>query len=116
MKITVKNASNVPASPVEMDGADRVSIRLLVHEEDRAPNFYMRQFDVEPGGHTPRHTHAWEHECYILSGQGALVGEEGESPVGPGDCFLVPSQAVHQFRCTGNEPLRFLCLVPKETR
>jgi quercetin dioxygenase-like cupin family protein len=112
----IRKADEVKAAPVEADGARNVQIRLLVHESENAPNFYMRQFDVAPGGHTPRHTHAWEHECYILAGSGVIVTDEGERPVAAGDCLLVDPNELHQFRNTGAEDLKFLCLVPKSAR
>jgi quercetin dioxygenase-like cupin family protein len=110
----IRRADDVQAKPVEMDGADGVQIRLLVHEAEGAPNFYMRQFDVEPGGHTPEHTHEWEHECYILAGQGEVLTPDGPSPVQAGDCLFVAPGDNHQFRNTGREPLKFLCLVPRQ--
>ena len=32
----------------------------------------MRQFELAPGGHTPRHTHAHEHEVFVLEGAGVV--------------------------------------------
>ena len=109
----IKRADGVRAFPVEMDGAEGVDIRLLVNEDDGAPNFIMRQFDVAADGHTPRHAHDWEHECYILSGSGVVAARDGEKPVSAGDCVYIPPGDEHQFRNTGAEPLRFLCLIPR---
>ena len=111
--MTVKRADDVPARPVEIDGAVGVEIRLLIHEADDAPNFYMRQFDVAPGGCTPLHQHAWEHEVYVLAGAGVAVGPDGDCPVAAGDCVFVAGGDRHQFRNTGEATLKFLCLVPK---
>ena len=47
MKVT--NYEAVPQKPVEMDGADKCHVRMLVGEADGAPNFAMRQFEVEVG-------------------------------------------------------------------
>jgi len=101
---------------VEVEGAKGVQIRLLVHRAENAPNFYMRQFTLAPTGHTPRHAHAWEHECYILSGSGVIVTAEGEKKVSAGDCLYIAPQDDHQFRNTGGEELKFLCLVPKDAK
>lgn len=111
----IKVADEVPARPVDIEGAEGVEIRLLVHKDEQAPNFFMRQFDVAPSGHTPLHSHAWEHECYILSGQGMVQTPEGEKPVKAGDCLFVAPGDEHQFRNTGSEPLKFLCLVPRDS-
>jgi len=109
----IRRADDVPAEPVRMDGAEGVQIRLLIHEAQGAPTFYMRQFNIAPGGQTPRHTHAWEHEVYILTGRGLAVTPDGEKPVAAGDCVYVAPNDVHQFRNPSDEELTFLCLVPK---
>ena len=89
-----------------------VKVRWLINKETGAPNFAMRLFEIEPGGSTPRHAHSWEHEVFILSGKGVILGEEGEKKFGPEDVIFMPSEEKHQFRNTGNETIRFLCLVP----
>ncbi|MFH1179934.1 MAG: cupin, partial [Candidatus Bathyarchaeota archaeon] len=50
--------------------AEKVKIRWLINEKNGALNFAMRRFEVEPGGYTPYHTHDWEHEVYVLEGEG----------------------------------------------
>ena len=109
----IRKADGILAQPVQTQGAKDVEIRLLIHEAQGAPNFYMRQFNVAPGGHTPRHSHDWEHEVYVLGGRGTVFGPEGEKPVTGGDCVFVPGGEEHQFRNTGDEELKFLCIVPK---
>lgn len=112
----IKKADQVEAKPVQIEGAEGVQIRLLIHKADGAPNFYMRQFDMAPGGCTPRHRHDWEHEVYVLAGSGVVVNEAGEHTISPGMCVFVPAGEVHQFRDTGGETLKFLCLVPARTK
>jgi len=108
----IAKADSIEAKPVDTEGAEGVVIRLLVHEADGAPNFYMRQFNIAPGGHTPRHTHDWEHEVYVLAGSGTLAGAEADVPIAAGDCIFVPSGEAHQFRADANEELKMLCLIP----
>jgi quercetin dioxygenase-like cupin family protein len=52
-------------------------MRDLISEKDGAPNFRLRHFVIEPGGHTPLHRHDWEHENYFISEKGILVTERG---------------------------------------
>ena len=111
----IQRADDVASKPVDAAGADGVRIRLLIHEAQGAPNFYMRQFDVDPGGCTPRHEHAWEHEVYVLAGSGLAATSDGERPVVAGDCVFVPPGETHQFRNTGTTTLKFLCLVPRNS-
>lgn len=93
--------------------AEGVKVRWLIDEEKGAPNFAMRLFEVEPGGSTPYHTHNWEHEVFILEGEGVAVKEDGtvESVV-PWDVVFVEPNERHNFRNTGEDNLRFLCLIP----
>jgi len=93
-----------------------VKVRWLITGETGAPNFAMRLFEMEPDGSTPRHTHPWEHEVFILSGTGAVLGEDGEEPFGPGDVVFVPPDEEHQFRNTGDEVVRFLCMIPLQEK
>ncbi len=104
----------VEKTKVEMEGAKGVEIQVLISPEQGAPNFVMRRFEVEPDGHTPYHAHDWEHEIYVLSGQGALVGEEGELPLEPHTSALVAPGDIHNFKNAGDEPFVFLCMIPKE--
>lgn len=108
----VRQVADVTQDDVEMGGAEKVRIRWLIAEEDGAPNFAMREFCVAPGGHTPYHTHPWEHEVYVLDGTGVVRGEGGETPLGPGCVVFIPGNEMHGFTNTGDEALRFLCLVP----
>jgi quercetin dioxygenase-like cupin family protein len=111
----VKQCSEVPAANVTMEGAAGCRIRWLIGEADQAPNFLMREFEVAPGGHTPKHIHDYEHEVYVLAGQGILVDGNAQQPLLPGSVVYVAPNDVHQFRNTGQEPLRFLCLIPNSS-
>lgn len=108
----IKKINNVPAKPVEMDGAEKVRMRLLLSEADKAPTFRMRLFEVEPGGFSPYHTHDYEHEVLILEGEGELRGKEKRFPLRPGDVVLVVPDEEHQFKNTGNDVFKFICLIP----
>jgi len=95
-----------------MDGAKGCTVRWLVGQEDGAPNFAMRQFEVAPGGHTPKHSHPYEHEVFVLEGHGVVTEGETEHALSAGDVVFVAPNDVHQFRNTGREPMKFLCMVP----
>ena len=108
----VQNYQDVPASEVTMDGADGCRVRWLVGEADRAPNFAMREFEVAPGGHTPKHFHPYEHEVFVLEGRGVVVDGDQQRPLSAGDVIYVAPNDIHQFCNTGDRPMRFLCLIP----
>jgi quercetin dioxygenase-like cupin family protein len=100
------------ATSVEGPGAVGVRIQWLIDETREAPNFAMRRFVIEPGGHTPFHQHNWEHEVYVLKGRGLLVTDEGEREIGPDVAILVAPNERHQFCALPEGSLTFLCLVP----
>ncbi len=110
MKVKPINAHQ--QSPVEMDGANGVSMRMLIGPEDSAPNFHMRHFTVQPGGHTPHHEHDYEHEVLILSGAAVVKSAAGDRSAARHDVVFVPANEKHQFVNDGDQPLEFICLIP----
>ena len=67
---------------------------------------------MAPGGFTPHHEHAWEHEIFILKGDGVAVGPSGEKPFRRGDVIFILGGEKHQIRNTSAAPVEFLCLIP----
>jgi quercetin dioxygenase-like cupin family protein len=108
----IRREKDVAAQPVDMPGVKDVQMRLMVGRADGAPNFAMRQFTVQPGGHTPRHSHNYEHEVYIIEGTGQVEDNGQHHDIGAGDVLYVQANTIHQFLNTGSQPLKFLCLVP----
>jgi quercetin dioxygenase-like cupin family protein len=106
----------IPLQPVTLEGAIGCQMRVLVGQEDGAPNFTMRQFVVSPGGHTPLHSHPYEHEVFVLEGQGSVRVGECQYRLEPGTVVYLPPGILHQFLNTGTAPLRFLCLIPNPVR
>lgn len=109
----IRNIDEIPASPVQMDGVKGITMSMMVGRADGAPHFALRRFIVEPGGHSPRHHHDYEHEVYIVSGSGEVLLAGEYRPLKQGDVVYVPADEEHQFRA-GPEGMRFLCLVPVE--
>src|SRR5215475_1639370 len=110
MKVNASQA--VPSKPVEMPGAHACSVRWLLSQSDGTPTFAMREFEVAPGGYTPRHSHDYEHEVFVLSGDGVVFEGDQQHKLSAGDVVFVQPNEVHQFRNTGAQPMRFLCLIP----
>ena len=104
--------SEVEEEDIKMDGVEGTTVRWLIKDEDGAENFAMRLFTMQPGGHTPYHRHDWEHEVFIVEGRGALVHEGNEEEFETGHVIFVPAGDMHQFKNTGEKPVKFLCLVP----
>jgi quercetin dioxygenase-like cupin family protein len=108
----VSHYTDTDLKPVDMPGSAGCKVRWLIGSADQAPNFAMRQFEVEPGGHTPQHMHDYEHEVYVLAGQGEVLEQGAPHAIAAGDIVFIAPNEVHQFRNTGDQPLEFLCLIP----
>ncbi|MBD3286524.1 cupin domain-containing protein [candidate division WOR-3 bacterium] len=108
----VRSVDQISQDNVEQEGAEGVKIRWLISKYAGAPNFAMREFEIEPEGHTPYHSHDWEHEVFVLSGEGVVVSEGEQISISRDTVVFVPGGQMHNFRNTGSGVLRFLCLVP----
>jgi quercetin dioxygenase-like cupin family protein len=102
---------NVKATSAD-EGASKLKVRWLITKEMGAPNFAMRLFEMEPKGHSPLHSHPWEHEVFILEGQGLVVSGEEEKKFMAGDVVFILPNEKHQFKNNSEKTLKFLCLVP----
>lgn len=109
----IRNVGEVEPRPVEMEGVRGVRMALMVGRDHGAPHFALRHFVVEPGGNTPRHSHDYEHEVYVVDGGGTILLNGREQPIRGGDVIYVPADHEHQFKAAASG-LRFLCLVPVE--
>ena len=110
MKIT--RLDECDTLPIHMEGVKGAIKQVPIGVQDGAPNFSIRVFTLEPGGHTPHHSHESEHINYILEGAGEIMEGETPRPVAKGDFVLVKPQEQHQYRNTGDIPLVFMCMVP----
>lgn len=113
-ELKMDRAINIKPEEVKSEGADNVTVRWLISEDDKAPNFAMRLFEIGPGGSSPFHTHTWEHEVYILEGEGKLLFEDKEKLFSGGYFIFVPGGKKHSFLNTGDKVLKFLCIVPNK--
>jgi glyoxylate utilization-related uncharacterized protein len=113
LKIT--NDKDIPGQKV--DGKPWVTVHRTISEADGAPNFTMRVFeqrskDIEP--HLEAH---WqEHEVFVLTGAGVVRTPKGVVPVKAGDVIYIAPWEEHQIANVGKGVLRFVCLIPNESR
>ncbi len=93
-------------------GVKDVMVRWMISKKDGAENFAMRLFEIQPEGHTPLHQHDWEHEIFVLEGNGVTKNKTGEEAFCQGDVLFVPPLEWHQFANTSKETLKIICLIP----
>jgi quercetin dioxygenase-like cupin family protein len=95
-----------------VEGLPGVAMRWVIAQNVSAPHFAMRVVEVQPGAATEHHNHAWEHEVFVLEGQGSVCDAQGETAIASGSCIYVAPDEMHQFRNTGTALLRFICVIP----
>ena len=95
----------------ECEGSSKLKIRWLNNEGSR--NFAVRHVEIEPDGYSPYHSHPWEHEIFVLEGNGTAVGNKEVKAISVGDLISIPVGETHQIKNTGKSTLRILCMIPK---
>ena len=108
--IQVRDFREVNAEPA----VDGVTMRVVIGPQEGAPFFTMRVFEVQPRSSSPYHSHWWEHEVFVLSGQGVVKTGKDQVPIAHGSTVFVPGGELHQFCNTGDDILRFICVIPQE--
>ena len=107
--MSVKHSETIPGEMVT--GGNNTTRQVLISEQE-GPNFAMRLFTIQPEGDMPKHTNSVEHEQYVLSGR-AQIGIANEVyTVAQGDVVFIPANTSHWYKTIGDEPFKFLCLVP----
>jgi quercetin dioxygenase-like cupin family protein len=113
----VTHYTNIEAEDLNYVGSKGVKRRWLIDDKnDGAPVYALRMFEVEPCGYSPRHSHDWEHENYIIEGEGRLWLNDQWNDIKSGDVAYIAPNLEHQFENTGDTTLRFLCGIPVESR
>ncbi len=108
----VGNHGDVEPEIIDGKDARAVEKRVLIGPAQGAPNYVMRHFRINSRGYTPDHSHPWEHEVYVLKGDGFLNSEGRSIPIKSGDYVFVPAGERHQF-LAGDEGIEFICVIPK---
>jgi quercetin dioxygenase-like cupin family protein len=108
----IEHYANVAEEKPHLAGA-QATIRWLIAGKEGAPNFAMRVIELKSRGETiPVHGHPYEHEIFIIEGTGNVLTPAGASPVRYGNFIYVQPNEEHGFENTGDEPFRFICVIP----
>ena len=112
--IFVVNAANVPIEKLDKKGAEKAQVQYLIDDRQGSDRFALRLYTVQKDGHTPLDQHPYEHQVYVLKGEGLLrQSKDASAPLKSlksGDSIFIPSNAVHQFSNTQDAPFVFLCV------
>jgi quercetin dioxygenase-like cupin family protein len=88
------------------------SVRWLLPKEIGVPNFEMRYFEVKKESILSEEKHPWEHEIFVVKGEGTVKSRVIEKKVKPGDAIFIPPNELHQFSNFEEEPFGFICIIP----
>jgi quercetin dioxygenase-like cupin family protein len=99
-------------SPEESPEAVGASLRWVISEKEGALTFAMRVAELQQGAATPSHSHAWEHEVFVLSGEGRVASGGEEFSLQEGDAAFIPPMEEHHFANAGTATFRFICAIP----
>lgn len=104
--------TDVPAEEVGPQ-APGASMRWLIDDtHDGAPVYALRMVELAPGGSSPHHEHPYEHENFVVEGQGKVLMDGIWHPLKPGDIVFMPPGKVHQYANAGDTTFKFLCGIP----
>lgn len=109
----ISHYQDIPAQSFNSDTVKNVTGRVAIGKDDGAPNFCMRLFTIAPEGHTPRHSHSWEHEIFVHGGRGQVLRQGEWVDIEAGSTVFIPGDEEHQLRNPGPEDFTFVCLIPK---
>jgi quercetin dioxygenase-like cupin family protein len=89
----------------------KTKIRRLITAEIGAQNT-SRLFEMDSGGYSPLHKHAWEHIVYVLGGDGSVFNGEKNQPIKTGDSVFIAPNELHQFHNKSQKTITFLFIEP----
>ncbi len=108
----VRKYSDLLAAEVDMAGAQNVLKKIPIGQSEGWEGYTLRTFTLGPGGHTPRHSHDWEHVNYVIRGRGKLMIGGVDHDVDERDFAFVPPGVEHQFSNPNDAIFEFICIVP----
>ena len=84
----------------------------LLSKEIGTPNFEMRYFEVPKEAKGKPESHPFEHEVFVIKGEGVIQSGDKEVQIKAGDAVYIAPDEAHQFFNLGEENLGFICIIP----
>lgn len=98
----------------QAEGAKDVTMKWILGPSEETPYFAMRYIQIEPGGWSSVDQHEHDHGILVLRGRGKVRHGDRDTDVAYGDVVYIPPNQTHQFINTDDEPLGFLCVIPRK--
>jgi len=110
LSLKIRRLSEEPGIEEEEEGYSGVNSVWLVLKRGDLTGFSSRIFRIEPGGHTPMHSHDREHVAVVIRGVCRMETMSQSREVGEGFVATVPSGVAHRFSNPGKERLVLLLM------
>ena len=106
----VEHYRDIPLLPVEGTGQATPGLTTRRILPPAAAEATMDICEINAGASSAFHTHPWEHQVFVVAGQGAVT--DGQSPIqfSAGDVVVIPADQPHQFINVGDSNVVFVCL------
>lgn len=109
----IKQNNRIKPVEVTTEGYKGIRKKILIGSNDGSKNIIMRYFTIAPGGHSPKHSHNYEHLVKIESGKGIVVGKDDKKvEVSEGYSIFIEANEMHQFQNPFEENFEFICIIP----
>ena len=108
----IGHLKDIDKTDVNMDGVKYVSKQVPIGANEGWIDNTLRVFTIKRGGHTPRHSHDWEHVNYVISGEGTLEIDGEKNRVTEGTFAFVTPNIEHQYSNQSDKDFVMICIVP----
>ncbi|MCK5125316.1 MAG: cupin domain-containing protein [candidate division Zixibacteria bacterium] len=109
----VKNIQDIEKLQISGEGIKNVLKQVPIGPDQGWANT-LRVFTLQKDGHTPKHSHDWEHVNYVISGSGTLEMNGKLNSLTKGSFAYVPPNVEHQYSNSGDEDFEMICIVPQK--
>ncbi len=109
----ISHIKDIPKVQLNAPSVKHAAKQVLIGTQQGWEDYVMRMFTLAEGGHTPRHSHDWQHIIYVVEGEGSLYLDGTDHPLTPGSVAYAPEGSEHQLENTGTRDFVFICIVPK---
>ncbi len=110
MSLRVRKLSEEPGVDEEEEGYSGVNSVWVVLKREDIDGFSSRVFRIEPGGHTPVHTHNREHVAVVIKGTARVDGGPYIREAGEGSIITIPKDIPHRFSNPSRDRLVLLIM------
>jgi len=85
----------------------------LIGQNNEQTNFELRYFELQPNGFTSHERHQHTHVVIGVRGNGCLMIDDQQYPLGPNDIAYIPPNSAHQLSNQSQQAFGFYCLVDR---